>query len=104
MTDIVEQLRDRSDHYIAQHAMDTMDAAATAIERLRAALTEARDAWQEQLDCDIAASCPTKRDGTPDLDQMDEEQRPMIEETRAFVARLSAALGDEQTMTRKTGE
>lgn len=34
MTDIVERLRDRSDHYIAQHAMDTMDAAAAEIERL----------------------------------------------------------------------
>ena len=41
MTDIVGRLRDRSDHYIAQHAMDTMDAAADEIERLRAE----RDMW-----------------------------------------------------------
>jgi hypothetical protein len=41
--DIVERLRDRSDHYLAQHAMDTMDLAAAEIERLRAALEKICD-------------------------------------------------------------
>lgn len=50
MTDIVGRLRDRSDHYIAQHAMDTMDEAAAEIERLRAALVALADSYEKNYD------------------------------------------------------
>jgi predicted secreted Zn-dependent protease len=51
------------------------------IEQLRAALMEARDAWQEQLDRDEEAAGD------------DEISQPMLQETRELIARCNAALG-----------
>ena len=69
------------------------------IARLREALIEARDAWQEQVENDIDGCCPHLEgdtpgiyDGPPDESQMDEYSKPMIDETRALIARLNTAL------------
>lgn len=70
--------------------------AASEIEQLRQILTEARDAWQEQLEADIATCCPGD---PPDESQMDETSKPMIEATRELIVRCNAVLGHQQSTT-----
>jgi hypothetical protein len=62
------------------------------IETLETALREARQWFADQIEVDLDFCCPKLPDGSPDEDEMDEESRPMIEETRALLARIDAAL------------
>lgn len=59
---------------------------------MREALRESRDALADQLETDVSFCCPRDADGEPDESQMDEASRPMIEQTRALIAKIDAAL------------
>ena len=67
-------------------------ATARKVERLEAALRECRQEVADQIEADVDLSCPKSEDGTPDESEMDDVQRPMIEESRALLARIDAAL------------
>ncbi len=89
--------------------------AADEIERLRrtpperevvmeAALRDCRSALAEQIEADLDFCCPKLPDGSPDEDEMDEESRPMIEATKALVAKIDSALseGENKVVIAKT--
>jgi uncharacterized protein YhaN len=79
----------------AESAERERDELRREIERLRKSTTEARDVWADQLEADLRMCCPI-RDGKPVEEEMDEYSRPMIEETRALIARLDAALTPQE--------
>ncbi len=62
------------------------------VRTLEAALRECREEIAGQIDADVNFCCSHDIDGTPIESEMDEHSRPMIEESRAFLARIDAAL------------
>ncbi len=64
----------------------------SAEEKMREALEECREWFANQIAVDIKFCCPSLPDGSPDESEMDEESRPMIEETRELLARVEDAL------------
>lgn len=60
--------------------------------RMEEALRECRQWLADQIEIDLDYCCPHNEDGTPDESAMDEASRPMIEETRALLTKVDAAL------------
>ena len=65
-------------------------------ERLREALTQAKDYLVDEIDGAIRVACPWVRGDTqPDRSKMDEISRPMIEDMEKLLSELNAALATE---------
>ena len=86
------------EHQLAAAEDELMSLRATLAERekelarAREALTEARDAWQQQLEYDIDGCCPRLEGDTPGI------YDGAIEETRALIARLNAVISQESSL------
>lgn len=91
--DLPKRLRELKRTQVLNHtAADWIDEAARELERLVEVLAEAHQAFADQIEADLDFCCPKRPDGTPDEDEMDEASRPMIEATRALLARIEAVL------------
>lgn len=86
-----------TNHRLAAFAEACRRARAEPTEAQVEALRECRAFLADQLEVDLEACCPHNADGTRDESEMDELSRPMIEETKALLAKVDAALAGRGT-------
>lgn len=95
------RLVDELERAIDARVTELLEANNREVERRRAAeprdcvleaLRDCRQMLADQIEADLDFCCPKLPDGSPDESEMDEESRPMIEATRALLAKVDAAL------------